>query len=80
MRTTTWDYVVIALTALIFGVAAAVREPSIGAAWGGAFMGLILGALFCTFARLVMLPLQREVEGLRDRVAELERRAGGPSA
>jgi hypothetical protein len=43
-------------------------------------MGLILGALFCTFVRLVMLPLQREVESLRDRVAEMDRRTGEPRA
>jgi hypothetical protein len=60
--------------------AAAVRESSVGAAGGGAFVGLILGALFCTFVRLVTLPLEREVEALRDRVAELERRGGpGPT-
>jgi hypothetical protein len=80
MRTTVWDCVVIVLTAVIFGVAAAVREPSGGAAFGGAVWGLILGALFCTFVRLVVLPLQREVEALRDRVAELERRGGGAAA
>jgi uncharacterized membrane protein len=78
MRTTVWDFAVIALTAVTSGVAAAVREPSVGAAGGGAFWGLIVGALFCTFVRLVTLPLERAVEALRARVAELERRGGGP--
>jgi hypothetical protein len=77
MRTSAWDYVVIVLTAVIFATAAAVREQSAGAAAGGAFVGFILGALFCTFVRLVAMPLQREVERLQDRVAELERRSGG---
>ena len=79
MRTTVWDFAVIALTAVTFGVAAAFREPSVGAAWGGVFWGLVVGALFCTFVRLVTLPLVREVEALRVRVADLERRGGGPS-
>jgi hypothetical protein len=79
MKATVWDYVVILLTGVLFGAATAVREPNLGAAWGGAFMGLILGALFCTFVRLVMLPLQREVEALRARLEELDRR-GRPGA
>ena len=77
MKATGWEYAVIGLMVVIFGTAAAVREPSVRAAWSGAFLGFIVGALFSTLVRLVTMPLQREVEALQGRVADLERRAGG---
>jgi hypothetical protein len=76
MRTTVWDYAVIGLTTLIVATAFAVRESSAGAAGYGVFVGLILGTLFCTFVHLVMQPVEREVDALRARLTELERRDG----
>jgi hypothetical protein len=80
MRTTAWDYAVIGLTAVIVAAAFAVRDSSAASLPAGVLWGLILGALFCTFVRLVTTPLEREVSALRDRVAELERRSAGPGA
>jgi hypothetical protein len=75
MRTTIWETAVIALTTVIVATAFAVRDSS-AALPAGMLWGVIAGALFCTFVRLLMMPLQREVEALRDKVAELERRGG----
>ena len=76
MRTTVWDYAVIGLTGVIVATAFAMRDSSAAALPAGAMWGLILGALFCTFVRLVTTPIERELSALKDRVADLEGRAG----
>ena len=77
MRTTVWDLVVTALIAVVVATAFAVREASAAALPVGVMWGVLAGALFSTFVRLLQTPLQREVDALRDKVAELERRSSG---
>jgi len=76
VQASVWEYAVTVLSAVIGAVAGgADGSDRVSPVYGGV-AGLLVGALFCTFSRLVSYPLQREVESLRDRVAELERRSG----